>query len=89
MKMLSDEPGVLPPNGRLPPAAAPRVVPCAAMPALTALGAYPGRIGLAGHPDPGLAELHRAHATTIPFEGLDPYAGGRSRSTSATSRRRW
>src|ERR1700733_10527630 len=42
---------------------------------LTALGAYLARIGLAGTPDPGLAELHRAHATTIAFEGFDPYSG--------------
>jgi N-hydroxyarylamine O-acetyltransferase len=37
------------------------------------LDAYLGRIGLAGRP--GLADLHLAHAVSIPFEGLDPYLG--------------
>ncbi len=45
------------------------------MPGLTALGAYLARIGLAGNSDPELAELHRAHATTISFENFDPYSG--------------
>lgn len=35
--------------------------------------AYLRRIGLSGRPT--VAELHRAHATTIPFENLDPYRG--------------
>ena len=37
------------------------------------LDAYLERIGLAGRP--GLAEVHRAHATSIPFENLDPHGG--------------
>ena len=37
------------------------------------LDAYLARIGLAGRPS--LAEVHRAHATSIPFENLDPHAG--------------
>jgi N-hydroxyarylamine O-acetyltransferase len=37
------------------------------------LGAYLARIGLSGRPN--VAELHRAHATTIPFENLDPQRG--------------
>ena len=37
------------------------------------LDAYLERIGLAGRPD--LAEVHRAQATSIPFEALDPYCG--------------
>ncbi len=37
------------------------------------LGAYLARIGLSGQP--GLAELHRAHVTSIPFENLDPRRG--------------
>ena len=37
------------------------------------LDAYLARIGLAGRP--GLAEVHRAHVTSIPFENLDPYSG--------------
>jgi N-hydroxyarylamine O-acetyltransferase len=35
--------------------------------------AYLARIGLRGRP--GLAELHRAHVTSIPFENLDPRRG--------------
>jgi len=31
------------------------------------------RIGLAGRP--GLAAVHRAHSTAIPFENLDPHRG--------------
>ena len=37
------------------------------------LDAYLARIGLRGAP--GLAEVHRAHATSIPFENLDPHRG--------------
>jgi N-hydroxyarylamine O-acetyltransferase len=37
------------------------------------LEAYLARIGLSGHP--GLAELVRAHVTSIPFENLDPRRG--------------
>jgi N-hydroxyarylamine O-acetyltransferase len=37
------------------------------------LDAYLERIGLNGRP--GLAELHRAHVASIPFENLDPHAG--------------
>jgi N-hydroxyarylamine O-acetyltransferase len=37
------------------------------------LDAYLARIGLAGRP--GIAEVHRAHATSIPFENLDPRRG--------------
>jgi N-hydroxyarylamine O-acetyltransferase len=37
------------------------------------LDAYLARVGVSGHP--GLAELHRAHVTTIPFENLDPRRG--------------
>jgi N-hydroxyarylamine O-acetyltransferase len=37
------------------------------------LDAYLERIGLEGRP--GIAEVHRAHASTIPFENLDPHRG--------------
>lgn len=37
------------------------------------LDAYLARIGLTGRP--GLAEVHRAHVTAIPFENLDPRRG--------------
>jgi N-hydroxyarylamine O-acetyltransferase len=37
------------------------------------LDAYLRRIGLRG--SPALADVHRAHATTIPFEGLGPHLG--------------
>jgi N-hydroxyarylamine O-acetyltransferase len=37
------------------------------------LDAYLERIGLRGRP--GIAEMHRAHVTSIPFENLDPYRG--------------
>ena len=37
------------------------------------LDAYLDRVGLRGRP--GLAELHRAHLTAIPFENLDPHRG--------------
>lgn len=37
------------------------------------LDAYLERIGVHGRPQ--LAELHRAHATSIPFENLDPHGG--------------
>ena len=42
---------------------------------LASLGAYLERIGLPGRDDPGLAEVHRAHATGIAFENFDSYAG--------------
>ena len=37
------------------------------------LDAYLARIGLSGRP--GIAEVHRAHTTSIPFENLDPHGG--------------
>ncbi len=37
------------------------------------LDAYLARIGLHGRPS--IAEVHRAHVTTIPFENLDPHCG--------------
>lgn len=37
------------------------------------LEAYLARIGLRGRPE--MAELHRAHVTSIPFENLDPRRG--------------
>jgi N-hydroxyarylamine O-acetyltransferase len=37
------------------------------------LDAYLARIGLSGRPS--LAEVHRAHITSIPFENLDPHRG--------------
>src|SRR6202165_5790131 len=37
------------------------------------LDAYLERIGLSGRPD--IAEVHRAHVTSIPFENLDPHRG--------------
>ena len=39
------------------------------------LEAYLERIGLGGVPEPGLDEVHRAHATHISFENFDPYSG--------------
>jgi N-hydroxyarylamine O-acetyltransferase len=46
---------------------------------LASLDAYLDRIGLVqteGRAQrPGLAEIHRAHATTVPFENFDPYSG--------------
>jgi len=45
------------------------------VPPLTAVEAYLDRIGLAGRADPGLAEVHRAHATSIAFENFDSYSG--------------
>ena len=45
------------------------------MPPIGSLDAYLVRIGLAARPRPGLAEVHRAHATTIPFENLDSFSG--------------
>jgi len=38
-------------------------------------GAYLERIGLAGDARPSLHAIHRAHATAIPFENLDPHRG--------------
>jgi N-hydroxyarylamine O-acetyltransferase len=37
------------------------------------LDAYLGRIGLTGRPS--IAQVHRAHLTSIPFENLDPHQG--------------
>ena len=37
------------------------------------LDAYLERIGLRGRP--GIAEIHRAHVSSIPFENLDPFRG--------------
>jgi N-hydroxyarylamine O-acetyltransferase len=37
------------------------------------LDAYLERIGLSGRP--GIAEIHRAHVSSIPFENLDPFRG--------------
>jgi N-hydroxyarylamine O-acetyltransferase len=37
------------------------------------LDAYLERIGLSGQPSP--AVVHRAHATSVPFENLDPHGG--------------
>jgi N-hydroxyarylamine O-acetyltransferase len=37
------------------------------------LDAYLARIGLHGRPS--IAEVHRAHVTSIPFENLDPHCG--------------
>ena len=45
------------------------------VPPLASVEAYLERIGLAGRSDPGLAEVHRAHATTIPFENFDSFSG--------------
>lgn len=42
---------------------------------LTSPSAYLARIGLAVDADPSLAEIHRAHATTIVFENFDPASG--------------
>ncbi len=43
------------------------------MPTLQALDAYLARIGLSG--PASLAEVHRAHAISIPFENFDPLSG--------------
>ncbi len=45
------------------------------MPQLASPAAYLERIGLGQHADPSLPEVHRAHATTIPFENFDPFSG--------------
>ncbi len=37
--------------------------------------AYLERIGLSAGERPTLHEVHRAHATSIPFENLDPHRG--------------
>lgn len=37
--------------------------------------AYLERIGLSGSERPTLHDIHRAHATSIPFENLDPHRG--------------
>ena len=41
--------------------------------AMLDLDAYLARIGMPA--DPGLADVHRAHVTSIPFENLDPRRG--------------
>ena len=38
-------------------------------------GAYLERIGLSADVTPTLSAIHRAHATSIPFENLDPHRG--------------
>ena len=43
------------------------------LPAVFDLNGYLERIGLSSYS--GLAGLHRAHATSIPFENLDPHGG--------------
>ena len=43
----------------------------------------------APRPAPGLAEIHRAHATTIAFENFDPYAGLPVSLDPGTSRTSW
>ena len=45
------------------------------MPPLASVEAYLARIGLADRADAGLSEIHRAHATTIPFENFDSFSG--------------
>ena len=45
------------------------------MPPLSAVEAYLDRIGLPGRADASLAELHRAHATSITFENFDSFSG--------------
>jgi N-hydroxyarylamine O-acetyltransferase len=45
------------------------------VPPIVSLDAYLLRIGLVSRPRPGLAEVHRAHATTIPFENFDSFSG--------------
>jgi N-hydroxyarylamine O-acetyltransferase len=42
---------------------------------LRSLQGYLARIGLGDAGNPGLAEIHRAHATTIAFENFDSYSG--------------
>jgi arylamine N-acetyltransferase len=42
-------------------------------PAVVDFDAYRGRIGQRGHPS--IAQLHRAHVISIPFENLDPQRG--------------
>jgi N-hydroxyarylamine O-acetyltransferase len=37
--------------------------------------AYLERVGLSGGGRPTLQAIHRAHATSIPFENLDPHRG--------------
>src|SRR5579871_3736251 len=39
------------------------------------LAAYLDRIGLGTDAQPTFAAIHRAHATSIPFENLDPHRG--------------
>ncbi len=51
--------------------------------AMLDLDAYLERIGLSGRPS--IAQLHRAHLTSIPFENLDPHLGWRCRFRWRTS----
>src|SRR5947209_13055231 len=37
--------------------------------------AYLDRVGLSGGAKPTLHDVHRGHATSIPFENLDPHRG--------------
>ena len=61
-----------------------------AVPPLRSLPSYLDRIGLGAEPAPGLAEIHRAHATAIAVRELRPPRGhSRSPSISGTSRTRW
>jgi N-hydroxyarylamine O-acetyltransferase len=45
------------------------------VPTLADLEAYLDRVGLTGGADPGLAQVHRAHATSIAFENFDSFSG--------------
>lgn len=50
-------------------------VPAVTLPEMLDLAAYLERIGLSAREQPTLQEIHRAHATSIPFENLDPHRG--------------
>ncbi len=65
-----------PPVDRSPRlAAAGRGLRSSPVPPLASVEAYFERIGLTGDTGPGLAEIHRAHATTIAFENFDSFSG--------------
>ncbi len=51
------------------------VINLSGVPPLTSVKAYLDRIGLAGRDDPGLADVHRAHSTSIAFENFDSFSG--------------